>query len=62
MVKGPDQIGGLTAMKKRNEEKAKILYDFWNQYNASGTGVKRPIFNERSICNRRQRSGCQVHA
>ena len=40
--------GGLTAMKKRNEEKAKILYDFLDQSEMfKGTVVKK----DRSLMN-----------
>ena len=48
------KMGGLEVMKERNEEKAKILYDFLDQSKLfKGTVVtRRPFSYERTICYR----------
>ena len=54
--------GGLEAMKEYNEKKAKILYDFLDQSKLfKGTVAQgRPFLDERSVCHRRQGSGCKI--
>ena len=49
------KMGGLSVMKERNEEKAKILYDFLDQSKLfKGTvSTGGPLPDERSVCNRR---------
>ena len=55
-------MGGLEEMKRRNEEKAKILYDFLDQSSLFKGTVEPgfPVSHERSFCHRRQRSRREV--
>ena len=50
-------MGGLSAMKERNERKAKLLYDFLDEGNGSSQG---PLFDECSFCYRKSGSGCKI--
>ena len=52
------KMGGLSAMKERNEEKAKILYDFLDQSKLfHGTVVRRrPLPHECAVCDRQTKS------
>ncbi len=54
-LSGLKQEGGLEAMKKINEKKAKILYDFLDESKLfQGNSCKRrPFTYERSFCHRR---------
>ena len=56
------KMGGLEAMKERNEKKAAILYDFLDQSRLfKGDCCEgRPVFDECTFCDGRQRSGRKI--
>ena len=55
------KMGGLEVMKQRNEEKAKLLYDFLDQSKLQrNRRTGRPFSDERSVYHRKCRSGCKI--
>ena len=56
------KMGGLEVMKQRNEEKAKLLYDFLDQSKLfkGNRCTGRPFSDERSVYHRKCRSGCEI--
>lgn len=56
------KMGGLEVMKQRNEEKAKLLYDFLGSEQALQRNrcTGRPFSDERSVYHRKCRSGCEI--
>lgn len=56
------KMGGLSVMKERNEEKAKILYDFLDQsklFHGTVVPEDRSLMNG-AVCDRQRRAGCEV--
>lgn len=49
-----EKQGGLEAMKKRNEKKAKVYMIIWTAVNYLKEQLSRlPVLNECTVCNRR---------